>query len=210
MSGAVIVLVAEAALAAAPMAWSVLVALAARRSASLAAPAWTAVVSAVVLVVGSRHFANAWPGTGGHPWAHQGLVPGGVAAFTWAATLSITSYWVHPGALLSFPAIELAWMVVSPLALVGLVGGTARAIRRVPLTPRLCRYEAAMARVAVLAMAVFVAGASSWVIEGGPGPKNLFHTGIIDVAGVVAMTVAALIVHLAMRRTRTRSPLRAG
>ena len=41
-----------------------------------------------VLVVGTHHFANGWPGTGGHPWAHQGVVPGGVAAYAWASTSS--------------------------------------------------------------------------------------------------------------------------
>jgi hypothetical protein len=58
---------------------------------------------ALVLLLGGRHFGNAWPGTGGHWWPDQGLVPGGIAAFSWACTLSVTSYWAHPAALASFP-----------------------------------------------------------------------------------------------------------
>src|SRR5206468_3017335 len=59
------------------------------------------------------HFGNGWPGTGGHPWARTGLVPGGVAAFCWACTLSVSSFWAHPGALAAFPAAELTWMALS-------------------------------------------------------------------------------------------------
>src|SRR5258707_1134884 len=66
-------------------------------------PVLLAALGAVVLVAGSHHFENGWPGTGAVPWAHQDMVPGGVAAFCWAATLSVSAYWAHPGALLSFP-----------------------------------------------------------------------------------------------------------
>ena len=66
-------------------------------------PAALAALGGMVLGAGARHFANGWPGTGGHPWPQQGLVPGGAAAFGWAATLSVTSYWAHPDALLAFP-----------------------------------------------------------------------------------------------------------
>ena len=52
---------------------------------------------------GTHHFANGWPGTGGHPWVHQGIVPGGVAAYAWASTLFVTSYWAHPAALAGVP-----------------------------------------------------------------------------------------------------------
>ena len=50
-------------------------------------------------------------------------MPAGVAAFSWAATLSVSSYWAHPAALAAFPAGEIAWMAVSPLALVTAVAG---------------------------------------------------------------------------------------
>ena len=64
------------------------------------------VAGLAIVVAGGRHFGNGWPGTGGHPWARQGLVPGGVAAFSWASTLSVSSFWAHPAALAAFPAAE--------------------------------------------------------------------------------------------------------
>src|SRR5580693_5889932 len=78
MTGTILVLALLALLAALPVAWA-------------------------VTIVGGRHFGNGWPGTGGHPWARTGLVPGGVAAFSWASTLSVSSFWAHPAALASFP-----------------------------------------------------------------------------------------------------------
>ena len=38
----------------------------------------------------------------------------GDARFCWAATLWITSYWAHPGALATFPTSEVAWIGASP------------------------------------------------------------------------------------------------
>ncbi len=142
-------------------------------------PAALVLAGAAILVVGSRHFGNGWPGTGGHPWAHQGLVPGGVAAFAWASTLSVSSYWAHPGALAAFPAAELAWMALSPLAMAGLAwSGRPRSFagpssRRGVLAlrgPAWCR--------GVRVMAVFLGGCGAWVVDGGPGPRNLFHPGV--------------------------------
>ena len=114
-------------------------------------------------------------------------MPGGVAAFTWASTLSVTSYWAHLGALASFPALELVWMALSPVAMVCLVVGAAKTVRRVDLPPRTLRYEACLARVSVCGMSAFLVGSCVWVIDGGPGPKNLFHTGAIDIAALVMM-----------------------
>ena len=155
-------------------------------------PLVVAVAGAAVLIVGSRHFANGWPGTGGHQWAHQGLVPGGMAAFVWAATLSMTAYWAHPGALLAFPAAEVAWMVLSPVALMCVGLGAVGLGRQIELSPRLLRYEARLAQLGGMVMFVFLVGASLWVVDGGPGPRNLFHVGAIDFANVAVMGVALI------------------
>ena len=95
-------------------------------------PSRVALVCAIVLVLATRHFQNGWPGTGG-TGAEHGLVPGGLAAFGWASTLSVSAYWVHPALLGRFPLAELAWMVLSPLAGIGLVGGACAAPRRLEL-----------------------------------------------------------------------------
>ena len=160
------------------------------------------VAGLVVLVVGTHHFANGWPGTGGHPWAHQGVVPGGVAAYAWASTLSVTSYWVHPAALRTFPTPEVAWMVVSPVALVATLVGVAKLMRRLELSDRVLRYERRLACAATVAMAAFFTGAGLWVFDGGPGPRNLFHIGAIDVVDLLALALAMAMTGLAVRRVR--------
>jgi hypothetical protein len=117
MTGTVLVLGLVALLAVLPVAWTVASRLARGQARALAVPSALFLAGLAVMIVGSRHFGNGWPGTGGHPWARTGLVPGGVAAFAWASTLSVSSFWAHPAALAAFPAAELTWMVLSPLAL---------------------------------------------------------------------------------------------
>jgi hypothetical protein len=149
------------------------------------------------MFIGSRHFGNGWPGTGGRPWAglriggHEwigrGLVPGGLAAFSWAATLSVTTYWLHPVALAAFPAPEVAWMIASPLLLGGEIWAAAVLVRRAALSPRVLAFEARLAGVTCAAMVVFFAGCGCWIVSGGRG---LFHAGTIDVAGTCVLALA--------------------
>jgi len=185
--------VALAALGAAPVLWTIATRFATRRGRALARPFAVFLVGAVVAVLGARHFAAGWPGTGGHPWAHQHLLPGRLAALAWAETLSVTSYWAHPGALLGFPPDELLWMAASPVALVAAVAGGARTLGRLELSPRVLRFELVLARLACWAMVVFVAAACCWIAAGGTGPRNLFHVGAIDVVAVVAMVATLLV-----------------
>ena len=202
MSGAMLFFVSLALLAAVPMAWSVLRRFARRDWHGLVWPAWLSLVGGVLLVVGSRHFGNGWPGTGGHEWAHQGLVPGGVAAFSWASTLSISSYWVHPGALLSFPATEITWMAVSPVAMMCVVVGAAKTVRRLDLSPQPCDTRHGFRVPPPSACSSFSAWSCTWIVDGGPGPRNLFHAGVIDVAGLIVMAASVAVAYRAVSRAR--------
>ena len=152
-------------------------------------PALLVLTGTAVMVIGARHFGNGWPGTGGHPWAGRGLVPGGVAAFSWASTLSVSSLWAHPDWLARFPAPELAWMAVSPLAMASIAAGAIMLIRRADLPENVLRYEARLGVAAVAVMLVFLAGSTAWILHSQPG---LFQAGAIDVAGlgILAVTVA--------------------
>jgi hypothetical protein len=145
-----------------------------------------------VLIAGSIHFGHGWPGTGGHPWSGRDIVPGGVARFCWAATLWITSYWAHPGALASFPAMEIAWMIASPLALLAMLIGASKGLHGLPLSVHVMRYESWLGLAAGLLMAGFLAGASSWIVSGGPAPRGLFRVGAIDLVGIAVMAAALL------------------
>ncbi len=201
MSGVAVAFPALALLAALPLIWVGGRSLrCAGGRAGLVAPLALVAVGLLVLVWGSIHFGHGWPGTGGHPWRERDLVPGGVARFAWAATLWISSYWAHPGALASFPAAEVAWMAASPAALLATAIGTARMLRRLPLSPRMLRYELGLGIAASGAMAAFLAGAGSWVISGGPAPRGLFRVGVIDDLGLAVMAAALVLAAGAGRR----------
>jgi hypothetical protein len=221
MSAAMLALFALAVLAVLPVAWRV----AAARPPGLRGPSALFLAGLAVLVIGGRHFGNGWPGTGGHPWAYQGLVPGGVAAFSWASTLSVSSFWAHPAALAAFPTAELAWMALSPLAVAAAVTGAAAVVRRgglAPdvLSPRVLRFETWLGRLACAAMAVFLAGTCAWVAPllgvggagspgvggvgslGAGGAGSLFRPGAIDVAGLVVLTLALAVARQAAGQAR--------
>ena len=206
MSGAMLLFTVLALLAAVPVTVAAVLASARGRASGLRRPVLLMAGGALVLVLGGRHFGNAWPGTGGHWWPYQGLVPGGIAAFSWACTLSVTSYWAHPAALATFPAAELAWMAVSPAAMLGLVIGAAQLVRRVDVSPRILRYEAWVGSAAGVCMAAFLSGALYWVTEGGPGPRGLFRTGTIDAGGLAVMAVALATGWQAVHRARRAGP----
>lgn len=210
MSVAVLLVCVLAVSAAVPIAWRTMKAVAHGRSRELLGPLSFFLVGTSVLVTGSRHFENGWPGTGGHPWSAQGLVPGGVAAFTWASTLWISSYWAHPHVLIHFPAAEIGWMVISPIATVCAVVGAAKTIRRVELPHRTLRFETQLARVAGVAMFALLVGSVSWTAEGGPGPNDLFRTGGIDIVALAAMSASFLVGCVAVRRARNAGSSLAG
>ena len=189
-------LLAIALLAAVPVAVTVARRFAARRHDRLMAPAVAALAAVAVLFIGGRHFGNGWPGTGGH----HGLVPGGLAAFEWATSLSVSAYWAHPGALAAFPAPELAWMFLSPLALIAAVAGAAVLIRRAGLSPRVLAFETRLAVAACAVMAVFLAACCDWIATG--GQRSLFHAGLIDVAGTAVLGLAFAV---AVQAARTAS-----
>ena len=199
MSAAALLLAVLMVLAVPPLAVATARGMARGQARRLRGPLLLAVAGAVVLAAGSHHFQNAWPGTGGHSWAQQGLVPGGVAAFSWAATLSVSSYWAHPVALSAFPPAEIAWMAVSPLALIALVAGVTGTMRRLDWPPRLLRCEAWLVSAAAAGMTVFLAGGCCWVLAEGTRP-GLFHAGAIDVASLAVMMLALSVARRATGR----------
>jgi hypothetical protein len=206
MTGAVVVFAALAAGAAAPVIWAVLSAFRRRQAQGLGRPILLMALGLGVIVVGSRHFGNGWPGTGGHPWADQSLVPGGVAAFSWASTLSVTSYWVHPDALSTFPVSEVAWMVASPVAMATVAVGCVKIVRRAHLSARVLRAEMVLGRLAVGAMVLFVVAAGLWMLNGVPGSRGLFAIGVIDRFALIAMVACLVVAIQALGRAR-RLPL---
>jgi hypothetical protein len=190
-----------------PLAGRTVAALARGRT-RLARPAAVALASAVALAAGTRHFQNGWPGTGG-TGAQHGLVPGGVAAFGWASTLSVSSFWVHPALLGRFPVIVLAWMALSPLAGAGLVAGLVVVVRRLPMSAHMLRYESALAIAAAAVAVVFMAGSAGWVGGHSAAESGLFRPGLVNGAELLTMMLALLVVlraATAARRASRRLP----
>jgi hypothetical protein len=172
MSAGALAFVALAAIGAMPIAWTLYRAPRNGAARRLLAPLVLACAGLAVFVAASLHFGHGWPGTGGHPWSERGLVPTAAARPCWAATLWITSYWAHPGALASFPAAEVACMVASPLATLAAVVGSTVSLRRLSPSGRVLRFEARLARAAAGVMAAFLAGAGSWMLSGGPAARR--------------------------------------
>jgi len=187
------------ALAAAPVLWSAL----RTHAKGVRLPLLALAGGLAVLVLAGIHFAPHWPGAGGHAWNAKQLAPGGLAAFAWAATLSLTSYWAHPAKLATFPAGQLAWMISAPFALTAILGAAGTIVRRTHLSARALRYELRLARIAVLAMLAILGGASCWILAGNSAPDNLYATGTIDLAEVAAM---AFILTWHIRATDHGSP----
>jgi hypothetical protein len=190
-----------AVLAALPVLAAVGARIARRRAGRLLRPSAVFVVASAIVFAGGRHFENGWPGTGGH----GGLIPGGVAAFEWATSLSVSSYWAHPGALGAFPAPEVAWMAVCPLAQAAAVLSAAIVVRRAALPARVLAFETRLAAAACAVMILLLAGCSCWVATGGQpagGQPGLFHAGLIDVAGIAVLAVALAVAVQAARTAR--------
>jgi hypothetical protein len=200
-SVALTALLAIAVLAALPVLVVVGRRLAGRQAGRLLVPSTVLAAAAAVVFAGGRHFENGWPGTGGH----GGFIPGGVAAFEWATSLSVSSYWAHPGALAGFPAAEVGWMAVCPLAQLVAVASAAVVVRRAGLPARVLAFETRLAGAACAVILLLLAGCSCWVATGGQpakGGSGLFHAGLIDVAGIAVLALALAVAVQAARTAR--------
>jgi hypothetical protein len=200
MSLALLTLCAVAVLGLAGLVRAAIVAVSRGKGGKLLAPATLTSASGAVLFFGGRHFENAWPGTGGHLLATQGLVPAGIAAFGWATTMWITSYWAHPAMLAAFPATQIAWMTLTPLAACGLMTGVARLMRRLERSPRALSYETWLGRAAGGGVLLFLCGVARWLAAAAASERSMFHIGSTDVAG---LAVLVLVVATGLRAMRT-------
>jgi hypothetical protein len=202
MSATMVLCVVLAAMAAAPVGRAAIAAVARGNGQRLGWPAALIAASTLVIVAGGWHFQNRWPGTGGHLLTHQGLVPGGLAAFGWSTTMWMTTYWAHPAALAALPAAQIAWMVVCPAALGGLITGSGLLLRRVEMSPRVLRYETRLAHATGAVMAVFAAGALWWLLAPAGQSGAIFRAGTMDDAALSVLAVAVAAGLTAARRAR--------
>lgn len=188
-----------ATIGAAPVAWQAAIAVYRRRTVGIWRPALLFCAGASVLIAGGLYFRNGWAASGSHAWAGHGVGPDVVTAFLWASTLAVSAYWAHPTILLSLPTSEVTWMAVSPLALIASIAGAARTVRRLDLSARTLRFASYTARAVSVGLGLFLFGTLVWLIDGRPGPNNLFQAGTVDLIGLAIM---ALTLGLAARSAR--------
>lgn len=172
--------------------------------------AWPAVVLAgavAALVIGGRALENNWTGTGG---LHS-PVPGGLAAYIWAVTLFVTTYWRHPALLASFPAAERNWMMLCPLVTAIAIASAALLVRRAGLSARVTRFEARIGVAGCALMTAFLAicGGYIWLAARAEG-IGLLHVGLINEVStvVLALSLAAGLqaARMALRTLRLGGP----
>ena len=201
-TGAMLVLLVLAVLAALPVLAAVSGRIARGREPRLIRPAIVLAASLFLLLAGGRHFENNWLGTGGH----HALIPSGLAAFIWAVTLFVSSYWAHPAMLATLPVGERAWMTISPLVLAAAVASAAVLVRRARLSPRVAAFEAGLGLVACVTMAAVVACYGVWIAA-----RVRLHPDLpagISVGATNATIIALLVLTLAVAAQAARMAVR--
>jgi hypothetical protein len=201
-TGAMLVLLALAVLAALPVLAMVAGGIFKNKQMSLIRPAIALAVSVFVLFVGGRHFENNWLGTGGQ----HALIPSGLAAFVWAVTLFVSAYWGHPAMLATLPVDERVWMTLSPFVLAAAVASAAVLVRRVRLSPRVAAFEAVLGLAACVTMAAFVVCYGVWIAERVRLEPDL--PAGISVGATNATIIALLVLALAVAAQAARMAVR--
>lgn len=158
---AMLALLALAVLAALPVLASVAVRIVRGRQPKLIGPAIVLVVAVAALFAGGRHFENNWVGTGGH----HALIPSGVAAFIWALTIFVSSWWAHPALFATLPSAERAWMALSPFILAAAVASSTILVRRTRLSARVAAFEGCLGLLGCVTMAAFVGCYGVWITD---------------------------------------------
>ena len=207
MTIAVTICVTAVLVAAIPLVWTLLMESGRRRTPGLLGPVLLFSAGATTLIVGSQLFQHGWPGIGGHPDGPRAVILGWVFRFMWTSTLAVSAYWAHPSVLVGFPPSEIAWMVISPLALVMTVTGAAKAVARLQMSGRLLRFQSYAVKAATFGLGLFLFGTVIWTIDGSAGPAKLFQAGTVDLVGMAVMAAALTVAVRAAPRAAIPPPV---
>jgi hypothetical protein len=129
-------------------------------------------------------------GIGAHHFASQQALVGRGPSLGRAATLGISTYWIHPATLLSQQLPIVLWMIAGPMCFAMLVVNGVQVVRRADLSTRVRRYEAHLATMAALVMAPMTVAAAWWVIGSQSDPGTPLQAGSLDVVLIIAMALA--------------------
>ena len=128
------------------------------------------------------------------------MAPGILIAVMWASTLAVSAYWAHPSVLLGFPPSEIAWMIISPLALVAMVTGAAQSAAAPRLLGPAAQIHPLRGQAASLGLGLFLLGNLIWLVDGGPGPNNQFRAGTVNLVGLAVMILTLALAIQSIRR----------
>ncbi|HEX4430724.1 MAG TPA: hypothetical protein VHZ96_15750 [Frankiaceae bacterium] len=151
----------------------------------LARPLLVLVAGVAGLTVGLRLTSPYWPGA---RLAHHDGMLAPVARIGWAATETISTFWLHPTRLLTLPTGELAWMVACPVAVTGLVWSLVRLARVSDLRPARLPHVDAATRAAVLLCLI---AASAWVVGSQHAADANYRAGTLDLVLIAVMAGVA-------------------
>jgi hypothetical protein len=194
-----------AVLAAMPIVGATVQSMARRERRGLFLPVTMILASGVALVAGGRHLATHWhvlvdSGSGAVP------IPDSAASFGWAETFTISTFWAHPRLLLAMPLTRLGWMVLSPLALVAGLVAVSMLLRRLDLSASVLRYEARLAKAAIVGMIPMLSAAAWWVFTSQHNADAGLRAGSLDVLLIAVMAAAVTIALLTTSRVREEDP----
>jgi hypothetical protein len=182
------------------------VAVSRRRGPELRKPALLFLAGTAVLIAGGLHFRSGWAGSGTHPWTHQAMGPGGAARSCghqpWPCPpTGLTRAFCSASPSARSPGWSLArWRSSLPLP------EQPRSCDASTSPVRLLRFANYIARAISVSLGLFVFGTLTWLLDGGPGPSNLFQAGTVDQIGLAVMTSTLGLAALSVHRTAT-SPL---
>jgi hypothetical protein len=146
-------------------------------------PLLTLASSGAVFLIGVGIVAGESPGARGA--RHDGALAQ-VAAFGWAGTQSISTFWLHPHRLLTLPAADIAWMVICPIAVAAAVSALMTLARLTAERLRSDRFSVQHA-----AFLACLASAAVWVVGSQHAANPAFRAGTLDLFLVAVMAIAS-------------------
>ena len=158
-------------------------------------PLLSLVICAGVLAAGVGLMGSRWPGL--RAAHHDGLLAH-AALIGWAATDSISTFWLHPSRLLTLPVGELTWMVLCPVAIVGCASSVVRLVR---VTRRSSPRPSRLSSVAGIAAVPGLVAAAAWVLSSQHAVNANYRAGTLDLVLIAGMGLGAWVVPRAWAAT---------
>ncbi|HEX3803718.1 MAG TPA: hypothetical protein VHV75_12845 [Solirubrobacteraceae bacterium] len=132
---------------------------------------------------------------------HRGITPTSV---TMLVTESISTFWLHPHLLGQVPDAQIAWMVMSPIAVALIVAGSVELHRTLDQVAPVGRSRVGWAAWHPGLLAPALLASTWWVISSQHLRLLSLRTGTLDIAMIVAMTSSLAVL------ARTNEPHRFG